>query len=274
MRRGGRTVHGDGIARGDGRAGARLDDLHGGGDTGDGLHVRKDGGYDEKEERGERPAHPSVMHLAPRARFLCGGITTDDAQQAHAYTFLLQLVRCSPAMHALASRRRSDHVSAPDARVDPRISTTFRLFAPAPRRGSSALLFLLCRAVLRRIVCPHLLWRRVPPTSSSRRLSRDRHASAGSPWTESPRRARAESAPRARGAVRSFAPRAPRRRKTPKRLRAPPPPRPSSWTRPTVQAREFRRRARSDPSREGAQARLRTARRPSRRSIRRPSSQT
>ena len=60
-RQGGRrTVHGDGIARGDGRAGARLDDFHGGGDTGDGLHGREDGGYDEKEERGERPAHPIV----------------------------------------------------------------------------------------------------------------------------------------------------------------------------------------------------------------------
>ena len=272
-------MHGDGIARGDGRAGARLDDLHGGGDTGDGLHVRKDGGYDEKEERGERPAHPSVMHRAPRARFLCGGITTDDAQQAHAYTiFAATGSLSSPAgVHALASRRRSDHVSAPDARVDPRISTTFRLFAPAPRRGSSALLFLHCPCCPQESQrAPHLLHERV---ESLPRLPRgvshgDRHASAGSPWTESPRRARAESAPRARGAVRSFAPRAPRRRKTPKRLRAPPPPRPSSSTRPTVQAREFRRRARSDPSREGAQARLRTARRPSRRSIRRSSSQT
>lgn len=146
MRRGGRTVHGDGIARGDGRAGARLDDLHGGGDTGDGLHVRKDGGYDEKEERGERPAHPSVMHRAPRARFLCGGIYNHRRCEAHAYTiFAATGSLSSPAgVHALASRRRSDHVSAPDARVDPRISTTFRLFAPAPRRGSSALLFLHC----------------------------------------------------------------------------------------------------------------------------------
>lgn len=67
-RRGGRrTVHGDGIARGDGRAGARLDDFHGGGDTCDGLHGREDGGYDEKEERGERPAHPIVM----RTRCCC-----------------------------------------------------------------------------------------------------------------------------------------------------------------------------------------------------------
>ena len=122
-------MHGDGIARGDGRAGARLDDFHGGGDTGDGLHGREDVGYDEKEERGERPAHSIVM----RTRIFCDSLKAPSLRDTCENWFVVFTRDELAGVHALSSRRLSDHVSSPDARVDSRISTRYRLFASAPR---------------------------------------------------------------------------------------------------------------------------------------------
>ena len=155
-RQGGRrTVHGDGIARGDGRAGARLDDFHGGGDTGDGLHGREDGGYDEKEERGERPAHSIVM----RTRIFCVCLKAPSLRDTRAKTgsspACTRSRRVDSRITYLLKTRASTLASPQGTVYSPRRRACGLVRAPTiePNRIGSARIVrsFTARAVLRRI---------------------------------------------------------------------------------------------------------------------------